>query len=274
MDGRDIKQEFAMIATTEPTRYNENTEDIDLGLVKKGVDLAAFTDLYSATVSINGETKTYNYNDLSKLDGNLLVNGEVKPSYNLYLYNSDYNYRIGDYKGLGTSRVYDGMDPTQSSSMNKTLTDELDVELKYQILLNNQSATTAIVNSIAYYYDSHLQLTTAITGAVSDGTVVIDGVTYNKILIPINQEFTETNNQGVAEITFKVSKDGLANSIHLGDMKTWIEITSYSTDTGCIDTDSEPDNIDIHKAEDDTDDARGINIQKNNAQRKNFWLCV
>lgn len=268
MDGRDIKQEFAMIATTEPTRYNENTEDIDLGLVKKGVDLAAFTDLYSATVSINGETKTYNYNDLSKLDGNLLVNGEVKPSYNLYLYNSDYNYRIGDYKGLGTSRVYDGMDPTQSSSMNKTLTDELDVELKYQILLNNQSATTAIVNSIAYYYDSHLQLTTAITGAVSDGTVVIDGVTYNKILIPINQEFTETNNQGVAEITFKVSKDGLANSIHLGDMKTWIEITSYSTDTGCIDTDSEPDNIDIHKAEDDTDDARGINIQKNNAQRK------
>ena len=42
--------------------------------------------------------------------------------------------------------------------MNKTLTDELDVELKYQILLNNQSATTAIVNSIAYYYDSHLQL--------------------------------------------------------------------------------------------------------------------
>lgn len=268
MDGRDVKQEFAMIATTEPTRYNENTEDIDLGLVKKGVDLAAFTDLYSATVSINGETKTYNYNDLSKLDGNLLVNGEVKPSYNLYLYNSDYNYRIGDYKGLGTSRVYDGMDPTQSSSMNKTLTDELDVELKYQILLNNQSATTAIVNSIAYYYDSHLQLTTAITGAVSDGTVVIDGVTYNKILIPINQEFTETNNQGVAEITFKVSKDGLANSIHLGDMKTWIEITSYSTDTGCIDTDSEPDNIDIHKAEDDTDDARGINIQKNNAQRK------
>lgn len=267
MDGRDVKQEFAMIATTEPTRYNENTEDIDLGLVKKGVDLAAFTDLYSATVSINGETKIYNYNDLSKLDGNLLVNGEVKPSYNLYLYNSDYNYRIGDYKGLGTSRVYDGMDPTQSSSMNKTLTDELDVELKYQILLNNQSATTAIVNSIAYYYDSHLQLTTAITGAVSDGTVVIDGVTYNKILIPINQEFTETNNQGVAEITFKVSKDGSANSIHLGDMKTWIEITSYSTDTGCIDTDSEPDNIDIHKAEDDTDDARGINIQINTVDR-------
>lgn len=266
MDGKDVKPEFAMVATTEPTRYNENTKDIDLGLARKGVDLAAFTELYSATVTINGVSKTYNYNDLNRLNGQLPVNGEFQPSYNLYLYQSDYNYRIGDYKGIGASKMYSEMNPAQSGDMNKTTSDELDVELKYQILLNNQSATTATVNSIAYYYDSKLTLATAISGAVPDGTVYIDNIPYNKILIPVNQTFTEAINQGIAEISFKVSKSG--GSIQLGDMKTWIEITSYSTDSGCIDKDSAPDNIEKYKTEDDTDDARGINIQINNAQRK------
>lgn len=266
MDGKDVKPEFAMVATTEPTRYNENTKDIDLGLARKGVDLAAFTELYSATVTINGVSKTYNYNDLNRLNGKLPVNGEFQPSYNLYLYQSDYNYRIGDYKGIGASKMYSEMNPAQSGDMNKTTSDELDVELKYQILLNNQSATTATVNSIAYYYDSKLTLATAISGAVPDGTVYIDNIPYNKILIPVNQTFTEAINQGIAEIRFKVSKS--EGSIQLGDMKTWIEITSYSTDSGCIDKDSAPDNIEKYKTEDDTDDARGINIQKNNAQRK------
>ena len=44
-------------------------------------------------------------------------------------------------------------------------------------------------------------------------------------------------------------------------MRTWVEIVSYSTDEGCIDEDSAPDNIIEHKTEDDTDDARGLNIQ-------------
>lgn len=267
MNGIDVKPEFAMVATTEPTRYNENTKDIDLGLVKKDVDLATLTDLYSAKVSINGETKTYNYNDLSKLNGNLIVSGDVQPSYNLYLYNSDYNYRIGDYKGLGTSKLYEGMNPAQNGDMAKTIADELDIELTYQILLNNQSATTATVNSIAYYYDARLELATQITDAIADGTVTIDGVTYNKLLIPINQIFTDTANQGVTSIAFKVGKD-TTGALKLGDIKNWIEIISYSTDTGCIDIDSAPDNIEGHKTEDDTDDARGINIQINIANRK------
>lgn len=266
MNGTEVKPEFAMVATTEPTRYNENTKDIDLGLVKKAVDLATLTDLYSATVSINGESKRYNYNDLSKLDGSLIVSGDVQPSYNLYLYNSDYNYRIGDYKGLGTSKLYEGMNPAQNGDMAKTIANELDIELTYQILLNNQSATTATVNSIAYYYDARLELVTPITDAVLEGTVTIDDVTYNKLLIPINQIFTDTANQGVTSIAFKVGKDS-TGSLKLGDIKNWIEIISYSTDAGCIDIDSAPDNIEVHKTEDDTDDARGVNIQINIADR-------
>ena len=267
MDGIDVKPEFAMVATTEPTRYNENTKDIDLGLVKKDVDLAAFTDLYSATVSINGESKKYNYNDLSKLDGILTVSEVVKPSYNLYLYNSDYNYRINDYKGLGESKVYSGMNPAQNSEMSKTKEeDELNIELTYQILLNNQSATEAIVNSIAYYYDAKLELVTQIDDAELDGQVTIDGVTYNRLLIPIGQTFDDIVNQGVAEIVFKVGKDE-NNSVYLKDFKNWIEIISYSTKEGCIDIDSAPDNIEVQKTEDDTDDARGINIQMNTEDR-------
>lgn len=266
MNGIDVKPEFAMVATTEPTRYNENTKNIDLGLVKKDVDLAAVTDLYSAKVSINDKTKTYNYNELINLDDNIVIGGDAQPSYNLYLYNSDYNYRIGDYKGLGTSKSYEGMDPEQNSTMGKTINDQLDIELTYQLLLNNQSATTAQINSIAYYYDTRLELVTAIDGAEMDGIVDIDGVSYNKILIPINQAFTDTNNQGIANIVFKVGKNS-EGFVNLGEMKTWIEIISYSTDTGCVDIDSAPDNIDVHKTEDDTDDARGLNIQINQSDR-------
>ena len=266
MDGRDVKQEFAMVATTEPTRYNENTKNIDLGLVKKDVDLAAVTDLFSAKVTINDKTRTYNYNELIKLEDNIVIGGDDKPSYNLYLYNSDYNYRIGDYRGLGVSKSYEGMDPEQNSTMGKTINDQLDIELTYQILLNNQSATTAQINSIAYYYDTRLDLVTNINGVEADGIVNIDGVNYNKILIPINQIFTDTNNQGVASIVFKVGKNS-EGFVNLGEMKTWIEIISYSTDTGCVDVDSAPDNIDVHKTEDDTDDARGLNIQINQSDR-------
>ena len=121
--------------------------------------------------------------------------------------------------------------------------------------MNNQSATNVTINSIAYYYD---------TGYILDGAnpelVTIDGKQYNKVLIPIGKTFTDTNNQEVYNIVFKVGKDA-SGALYTGEMRTWVEIVSYSTDEGCIDEDSAPDNIIEHKTEDDTDDARGLNIQ-------------
>ena len=58
------------------------------------------------------------------------------------------------------------------------------------------------LNSIAYYYD---------TGYVLDGAtpeiVTIDGKTYNKVIIPINKTFTDSNNQEIYNLTLTVGKD-------------------------------------------------------------------
>lgn len=266
-DKRGVKRWFAMTATTLPTEYNKNTENIDLGLVKKGVDLAAVTDLYTAKVIINGEERVFTYNDIIGLNDNIVINTDPKPNYNLYLYNSDYNYRINDYSALpvlqGTTH------PTLENGQYNTLLNEkksdgeIEVELTYQILLNNQSATDAKINSISYYYDTDYYL----DGYEVEETVSIDGKTYNRVIIPINKTFTDSDNQGIYNITFRLKKSIRDGSILLGEKKTWVEIESYSTDTGCVDIDSAPGNILEHKTEDDTDDARGLNIQINSVDR-------
>lgn len=259
MDGNEVKAEFAITAKTLPTNYGNNTNNIDLGLLKKGVDLAAVTDIYSAKVNINDQRKSYTYNDIINLNDNIVIDPDLKPNYSLYLYNSDYNYRIKDYSALPvlTDTTHSTLKPEEYDSvLNKKKADgEIEVELTYQILLNNQSATNVTINSIAYYYD---------TGYILDGAnpelVTIDGKQYNKVLIPIGKTFTDTNNQEVYNIIFKVGKDA-SGALYTGEMRTWVEIVSYSTDEGCIDEDSAPDNIIEHKTEDDTDDARGLNIQ-------------
>ena len=260
----EVKSEFEMIATTLPTTYNENTENVDLGLVKKGVDLAAVTDIYSARVTINGKEITYTYNDIISLNDNITITNP-KPSYNLYLYNSDYNYRINDYSSLPvlTGTAHPTLETGEYGSMlNKKKEDgELNVELTYQVLLNNQSATDATINEIAYYYDTGYVL----AGATPE-VVTIDGKTYNRVIIPVNRTFTDSNNQEIYNLTLTVGKNSLG-SLNIGEMKTWVEIVSYSTNESCIDTDSAPDNIEEHKTEDDTDDARGLNIQINTVDR-------
>ena len=52
-----VLDKFAMIATTLPNTYSENTTGINMGLVAKEVDLAAVTDINKANVTINGKEK-------------------------------------------------------------------------------------------------------------------------------------------------------------------------------------------------------------------------
>ena len=94
-DRNVVREQYEMIATTSPTAYRVNTKNIDLGLVKKDVDLATVTELNSATVTINGKTTTYNYSDLQKLDLDGNGNPKLEPykdinaQYNLYLYKNN-----------------------------------------------------------------------------------------------------------------------------------------------------------------------------------------
>jgi len=259
MNGNVVKEKYGIKAITNS--YNRSSTNVDLGLVKKGVDLSAVTDIYSAKVIINGKEHDYSYNDIISLDDNITIT-EAKPSYSLYLYNSDYNYRINDYSSLPV--LTETSHPTLDSSLYSTMLDkkkmdgELKVQLTYQVLLNNQSATDATINSIAYYYDTGYVL----EGVIPDEQVQIDGKTYNKVIIPINKTFTDSNNQEIYTLQLIVGEDGLG-ALKTGEMKNWVEIISYSTNEGCIDADSAPDNILEHKTEDDTDDSRGLNIQIN-----------
>lgn len=275
-----LKAEFAMSATTMPTTYNKNTNNIDLGLMKKGVDLAVVTDIYEAKVSINGEDKIYDYNDIMQLekdenDNPILDNVENENvKYNLYLYNSDYNYRIGDYKlsGVKDETLTVNKNNASTNLQNQRQEDGiLNVEATYQILLNNQTATEATINQIAYYYDTKYILkdilTEGVTTVGNPELVTIDGTTYNKVILNVNQEFTDKDNQGVIEIVFTIGKDANGN-VYTGLMQNWVEIISYSTNSGCIDKDSAPDNIETHKPEDDTDDAAGLNVQLNHIERE------
>lgn len=266
-----VKDEFAMTATTLATTYNKNTSNIDMGLVIKSVDLAAVTDIYLARVNINGKVKTYNYNDISNLNkdenGNPVLETlqQNDAKYNLYLYSSDYNYRIGDYN-LPAAQS-DTLNVNTNNAASELLTRRqndgtLNIEVTYQILLNNQSATNATINKIAYYYDTNYTL----QGEVPE-LVTIGGKTYNKVVKDVNITLTDAVNQGVAPLTFIVNKDSTGN-LNLGTMQNWVEIVSYSTNEGCVDIDSAPDNIETHQTEDDTDDAPGLVIQLNNLQRE------
>ncbi len=270
--------EFTMSATTLPNRYNKNTSNINMGLVAKEVDLAAVTDLYSVKVEINDKSYTYRYGDLYNLgkdaNGNPLIDGEQYNNrvYALDLYLSDYNYRIKDYSISNPTHFTDIANNTDNTSLasGKGPDDLLQVKATYQILLNNKSATASKINQIAYYYDSRydgIEIDGHVTATLTPTSETIRDeaadVTYKKVLINLNGtlgNFTDTDNQEMLEVILTVGKDANGN-IYEETLKTFVEITSYTTWTSCIDKNSAPDNLGDGFVEDDTDDASGLGIK-------------
>ena len=256
-----------------------NNKSINMGLTEKSVDLAALTDIYSAKVTINGKEKIYNYQDLSNYidsNGNITIeNQENDVAYSLDLYLSDYNYRIDDYS------IYSINNATHSDiAQNNNLQDGkskdkdmIEVETTYQILLNNQSATNAKINQIAYYYDPKYvdikleEGTPAVLEKVGD-VMLPTGELYKKALITFNQSgltnfnvnSNNPNNQAIVKVVLQLGKDA-NGALYTGQLKNYVEITSYSTDTSCIDIDSVPDNFLDGYFEDDTDYDTGINVR-------------
>ena len=287
--GSRLNSRYAITATTDWFEV-ENSNYFEYGLVRRGVDLATVTDVYSATVSINGESITYKYNDIASLPTNQYGNPIIDElqgtdvTYNLYLYNSDYNYRITDYK-LGAAQTdsltVNNEDGALRSSALKAQRDsdgELEVEVIYQVLLNNQSAAEATINQIAYYYDIEYTLrevyyynrngskTTLYVHPI--GLQSINGTEYAKVTIDTSNvaDFDDADNQTVIYLKFIINKD--ANGICLEEKKNWVEITEYYTPEGLIDTDSAPGNINVHLLEDDSDDAATLDVQLNHQKRE------
>lgn len=283
--GSSLDSRYAITATTDWFEV-ENSNYFEYGLVRRGVDLATVTDVYSATVSINGESITYNYNDIASLPTNQYGNPIIDElqgtdvTYNLYLYNSDYNYRIGDYK-LGAAQVgslaVNEYGASNALKAQRESDGALQVEVIYQVLLNNQSAAEATINQIAYYYDTHYTLKEVYydrNGSKTtlydypSGTQSINGKNYAKVTVNTSSvaKLTDSDNQTV--IYFKFIINDLNGALYLGQRKNWVEITEYYTPEGLIDTDSAPGNISAHPLEDDSDDAATLDVKLNHQERE------
>ena len=256
--------------------------DINFGLYVKRFDLNLGTDVDSATVSINGQTSTYTYDQI--LDGMLnddlekmyrTTDGEV--DYNLYLAYSDYNYRIDDYKvpeengSIANNYDSDSEDQINQKIIDSTKgTSELQVYVTYILQINNQSTQhNAIVNKVKYSYDEGYEY------VESDGNVKDIG---NNVL-EISGINVAAGEKKQITLTFKVRKNDDGSFVkEPSDTSKYTnvaEIVEYSTTEGrLVDADSAPGNTFLgenkptDRREDDTDTANGIVITfKNNAER-------
>lgn len=261
--------------------------DLDCALTKQEVDLNLMSNVDSATTIINGKKTKYTYQDLKN---SIKINyGEKNTenavTYNAYLYESDFNYRIGDYgKGsIANNTNTNTVGADQISNGNLSSNDELQVYVKYEISINNESVTTSKINEIVDYYDEEYTLDTVkynknkdLDFQVSKDMVTIDGKKYNKVTITgMSDEKIEFGGQLKLYLTFKVNKDD--KGIILGEKSNIAEITSYSTfdkkgSAGMIDIDSAPGNYVIPENplcyEDDTHITNGFKIEIKKKENK------
>lgn len=256
--------------------------DVNCGLVKKYFDLALGTDVKSARVTINGKEATYDYakimnGGLENLDLNEITQNKSSDNdgieYTLYLYNSDYNFRIKDYRTDMSDKIENKVNEEDNNETAYDVKKELEVYVTYTIVLKNQSKQPGTVEEFVYYYDKKYKDPDINAG---DGyTADIDDT--NKV---ITFECTgdgelkerEDNNKCYRkeiEVTFTVDKNN-DGSLKLGEFSNAGEITEYSTPNGgFIDYDSAPGNADFDLGdqktikghyEDDCDQAPGLNI--------------
>ena len=330
-DWKDTWDANAWEEGEEVPNYNSTKKLLNISCIlqKRIFDLSLGSDLDYATVSINGKTSTYNYDQI--LDGkigkdlNRFYKGQTnstelndgKIEYNLNLYQSDYNYRIADYINSLPTYLRDGssIERTERNEDNPegNYTDigELSIDVIYKIRVTNQSVLDFDTSSgeinvtgIKSYYDpsytlkgiaikklkntendsiqdSEFKKVNEIDGVIDkDNIVTIKGEELSKINLG-GTDSTDDLTSAVIYLKFEVNKnsDGykaLGNEdIDSEDIDREInanvitEITSYYTDRGFIDIDSEPGNLleiseneeRIYNYEDDTDETEVLTIK-------------
>ena len=293
--------------TINGQKYYENytyMAYVNLGLQKRPeVDFALTKDVYTSTVTINNKQIDYKYNARNQdaFDIGLkkvLSYSDVK--YNREVYQSDYNYRIDDYKNNTLNTV-------NGSELRglKEEDEELKVFVTYKIKIRNQSEIySGTINQLTDYFDSTYKLISEdlrLDIRNDDGTIEKDKVVARapyfetssgvqgslRVSTPakFNDNYSQTYITGIENqilqtgqdiylyITFEVDKDS-TRAVKLGEKSNQVEITSYSTfeqnaitktkTVGMIDRDSAPGNLnpeDSRTLEDDSDIAPTINIK-------------
>ena len=257
------EKNFKITAQTEATNYRNDTQNINCGLIEKYLDLAIGTDVKEAEVSINGKTTKYNYKQIMDGDLDKISSSRNDVEYNLYLYESDYNYRISDYKTDGS--IANKMNPNDASKINPG--SELEAKVTYTVILKNQSKHNARIDEFVYYYDAE-NYEPLFNDQYSTNGYKIKSIEGNKITFVAEGEANILSHgndyRKELDIPFKVKKDNINTSDNYST--NIVEITKYSTiEGGLIDDDSEPNNGIVNgkitQYEDDTDESKGINIK-------------
>lgn len=131
---------------------DEYFNQINLGLLERyHTDISVLKDLYKAKVVVNEQETDYTYNSLGLLTGEAL-DKTIKPeyrqqTYNIGLYNSDFNYR---------SSAYDSIQDDITKTIVQALKEgtELRLFVTYKIQLYNTSELTDVsINEFKDYYD-------------------------------------------------------------------------------------------------------------------------
>lgn len=185
--------------TARSNLITESTENVNLGLVERGIDLAATVNVVNKN---NSKVRNYTKNNT------VFANSLSKDSATI-------------------------------------VTDENKNYVTYRVDLINQSMDEALVNEIAFYYDSKLTLNEDKTLALNKdlenlNVKITDHASTHKIDIEaLNGVNLKGNTTRDIYLVFEVSTDD--------NNKTFTnaaEITSYSTEKGLIDVDSAPGNLD------------------------------
>lgn len=282
--------------------YKVTNKYVNLGIVKRGVDLNLKTDLVNAEVNVNGETTEYLYDKIGEkvnekvtlpeevTSGEKVTSDQVK--YLLEIDKSDYNYRIRRYGDIEVDASLTG-DNLDKEKVKNVDIENLNIKVTYKVLLSNNSAANAKVNSIDYYYDANYSYNSAnyykyyatnpdgvemtgITIKEEKGTTEIGGHKYKKLTITNLNDSTYTYNEKECKSTlnggeqnfillqFSVNAKTATTLLETGDFMCIGEIRSYSTEQGYVDDDSAPSNVTRKDAgwfEDDTDKAGTLTIE-------------
>ncbi|MBQ6992237.1 MAG: hypothetical protein IJN50_04950 [Clostridia bacterium] len=297
-DSNGIKEEFKMYAVAntdkEPVANLETGEYeliLNCGLVKREFDLDLSTNLETVKTTINGETADYKYS----LDENNVLylraeGDESRPNkvgYNQKIYESDYNYNIGDYfDNTGDFSV------DNSSCVDKDLKDdeaailgtsELEIYVTYRVQITNQTNKKAYVFGIKDYYSTNLEFDSMEYDSsklmikktdIKEEKTINDGKYYTLNLDIDSVGSNHIENSEAIYLTFKVKKYDAEGNLtdawkNIGNgsglnINHIAEITSYGSDEGYIDMNSAPGNAiqgTSVRFEDDTDEAGKLTVK-------------
>ena len=146
---------------------DEYFNQINLGLLERyHTDVSVLKDLYKAKVVVNEQETDYTYNSLGLLTedslNKTLQKSYREQTYNIGLYNSDFNYR---------SSAYDSIEDNITKTIVKAIKEgsELRLFVTYKIQLYNTSELTDVsINEFMDYYDKSFSM----VGLETDGKKV------------------------------------------------------------------------------------------------------